>query len=167
MIASSISLYQVPACCCSSALNVEGGVLGIVPFANYLLSPVHSPWANSLPRCFWEHLSGQRGIAGGPVVTVQCAEHVRHLHPSVYVFGFFFLKSSVKNRRQIWENFSAFIKFVSVKSRRLLFLSPRKMCACICYVGVFLITNLIVLSCDFSRKYAHASKSFAGTCKLK
>lgn len=78
---------------------------------------------------------------------------LRNLYPSVYeCFGVFF-KSSVKNRRQIWENFSVFIKFVSVKSRRLLFLRWRKMCACVvCYVGGFLITNLIVLSCDFSRK---------------
>jgi len=90
------------------------------------------------------------------VVTLQCAEHVGNLHLCMGfffcdVFFFLLLKSSVKNRRPIGENFSVFIKFVSVKSRRLIFLSPRKICACVCYAGVFLITNLIVLSCDFSR----------------
>lgn len=144
MITSSISLSQVPACCCSSALNVEGGVLGIVSFANYLLSPVHSPWANSLPRCFWEHLSGQCRIAGGPVVTVQCAQHVRNLHPS----AFFFFKSSVKNRRQIWENFSLFIKFASVKNWRLLVFSLRK----ICMLYIYIKQTLIIPSCDFTRR---------------
>lgn len=166
MITSSVSLYQVPACCCSSALNVEGGVLGIVSFANYLLSPVRSPWANSLPRCFWEHLYGQCKIAGGPVVTVQCAQRVKNLCPSVYGF---FLKSSVKNRRQIWEIFSLY-KICQWKTEDSCSSDLGKICVFFMLLG-FLIKKkkmLIVLSCDFRRReVCRYQKSIGMICKLK
>lgn len=170
MITSSISLYQVPACCCSSALNVEGGVLGIVSFANYLLSAAHSPWANSLPRCFLEHLSGQCRTAGGPVVTVQSAEHVRNLHPSVHEGFFsslFFEVFSEEQKINLWDFLYPYK--VCVKSRRLPFHSPRKMCACVCYVWGVCDNkpDCPVLWFQWKEKNVHASESFARTCKLK
>lgn len=149
MITSSVSLYQVPACCCSSALNVEGGVLGIVSFANYLLSPVHSPWANSLPRCFWEHLYGHCKIAGGPVVTVQCEQRVKNLCPSVY--GFFFQVFSEKQEANLRE-FLSLYKICQWKAEDSCFSDLRKIGVFFMLLGFLIKKILIVLSCDFRRR---------------
>lgn len=165
MITSSVSLYQVPACCCSSALNVEGGVLGIVSFANYLLSPVRSPWANSLPRCFWEHLYGQCKIAGGPVVTVQCAQRVKNLCPSVYGF-FWSLQWKTGDK---FERFFSLYKICQWKTEGSCSSDLGKICVFFMLLG-FLIKKkmLIVLSCDFRRReVCMYQKSIGMICKLK